>query len=319
MSDTSADARMRRLLALVPWVAERDGPTIDEIGDRFGVSRAQLLADLDVVFMVGRFPYTPDELIEVVVEEERVWIRYADWFARPLRLTPAEGLALVTAGASLLAVPGAEADGPLARGLTKLADALGVDLDETVDVHLGDAPTPTLELLARAVEEGRRVAIEYYSYGRDVTTARTVDPWRVHAEAGQWYLTGHCHRARAERHFRVDRIGGAELTDERFDQPAPPVDHPPFRPGDDTPRVVLDLGPGARWVLDQYPVEAVSEPDARTGRVRVTLAATATAWFERLVLALGVDATLVSVPDAVGGPDVTRRAAARVLARYRPG
>ena len=46
-----------------------------------------------VLFLVGVYPHTPDQLIEVVIEDDRVWIHYADWFARPLRLTPPEALA----------------------------------------------------------------------------------------------------------------------------------------------------------------------------------------------------------------------------------
>ncbi len=55
----------------------------------------ELLAELDLVFLCGVHPFTPDSLMDVVIEEGRVWIRYADYFDRPLRLTPAEGLALV--------------------------------------------------------------------------------------------------------------------------------------------------------------------------------------------------------------------------------
>ncbi|MEZ5262215.1 MAG: hypothetical protein R2755_10685 [Acidimicrobiales bacterium] len=41
--------------------AQQEGPTIAEICARFGLTRSELLADLDVVFMVGLYPFTPDE------------------------------------------------------------------------------------------------------------------------------------------------------------------------------------------------------------------------------------------------------------------
>ena len=47
----TAGDRVRRLLSIVPWIAAREGPTIEEICTRFGLTRAQLLADLDVVFI----------------------------------------------------------------------------------------------------------------------------------------------------------------------------------------------------------------------------------------------------------------------------
>ena len=41
---------------------------------------------------------------------------------------------------------------------------------------------------------------------RDEMTTRVVDPWRVFHAFGAWYLAAWCHRATAERLFRVDRI-----------------------------------------------------------------------------------------------------------------
>src|SRR5205823_10799188 len=95
---SGADERLRRLLALVPWVATHDGPHIEDVCARFGTTERELLDDLDLLFLVGVHPFDPGSLIEVDVDEGRVWIRFADWFARPLRLTPAEGLSLVASG-----------------------------------------------------------------------------------------------------------------------------------------------------------------------------------------------------------------------------
>ena len=118
MAVTSATDRLRRLLALVPWVAAHaDGATVDEICTRFDFTPARLLDDLDTVMMVGVHPFTPDTLIDVWVTDDRVTIRYADSFTRPLRLTPGEAVALVAAARGLLATPGSEPDGPLARAL----------------------------------------------------------------------------------------------------------------------------------------------------------------------------------------------------------
>ena len=68
-------------------------------------------------------------------EDGHVSIRLADYFRRPLRLTPAEGLALLAAGRALLAVPGSDPDGPLATALDEArgrarAPGLVVDVGE---------------------------------------------------------------------------------------------------------------------------------------------------------------------------------------------
>jgi proteasome accessory factor C len=304
-----ADARLRRLLAMVPWVVAADGPRVADVCERFAITEDELLADLDLVFCCGVHPFTPDSLMEVVLAEGRVWINYAEYFARPLRLRPEEGLALVAAGAAVLAVPGADPDGPLARGLAKLAAVLGIDPSGAVDVELGAVPPGLLETLQGAVAERRLVEIDYYTYGRDARTRRTVEPHGVFAAEGEWYLSAWCHLAEAERRFRVDRIRAATVLDRRFPATTGPPAIAVYEPDPADPEVVLDLEVKARWVVEQYPVTSVEE--LGDGRLRVALVASESAWLERLLLRLGPAARVRSGADGVAAA-----AARRVLARY---
>ncbi len=306
-------ARMQRLLAMVPWIAANDGPTLADVCERFGLTEKELAADLEVMWLVGLPPYTPDALIDVVQEGDRVWIHFADVFDAPQRLTPDQAVALLTAGASVLALPGTDTDGPLARGVAKLAAVLGVDASQVLDVDLGLGGADVLEVLRTGVSEHRRVHLDYYSYGRDARTERDVDPYVVHAEDGSLYLLGHCHRAGGERRFRVDRIAGATLLDERFEPPATTAPVGVFQPDADDPRVELDLDASAAWVAEAYPVEHV---EARAdGGLRVRLAVAAEAWFERLLVGLGPQATIVDAPPSLR--DAGQRASELILDRYR--
>ncbi len=313
----TARDRLTRLLSVIPWVARQDeGALIEDIVDRFDYPRAQLLDDLqEVVFFVGVHPFTPDSLIEVEIGDERVHIRYADWFSRPLRLTPEEGARLLTAGRSVLPLTESDDDdsaGPLLRALTKLGTALGEGAADAVEVRLGHAPSDTLAILREAVALQRQVDIEYYTYGRDELTQRRVDAKRLFSDQGNWYLSGWCHRADGERVFRVDRIRTVALSDEPNTDVAPTIASA-FSPGGDDPRVVLRLTQSARWVVEQYPVEQVVEDG---DHIDVTMAVTATAWLERLLLRLGPAAEMLSVDTTVPA-DLRRDAAARVLARYQ--
>ena len=309
----TSSARLQRLLAMVPWIAAQDGPTVEEICERFDVTPQQLASDLEVVWLVGLPPYTPDALIDVVQEGDRVWIHYADVFAEPQRLTPDQAVALLTAGASVLALPGADPEGALARGVGKLAAVLGIDVDQVLDVHLGGASAEVLEVLRTAVRERRRVHLDYYSYGRDTRTERDVDPYLVQAEDGSLYLLAHCHLAQGERRFRVDRIAAASLLEDTFEAREGDLGSGLFQPDADDPRVVLHLAPEASWVVDTYPVEAVRPAD--DGGQVVTMAISAEPWFARLLLNLGPQARIVDAPDELRG--AAGRAAARILARYR--
>lgn len=306
---------MQRLLAMVPWIAAHDGPTLDEVGARFDLTPKELAADLGVMWLVGLPPYTPDALIDVVQEGDRVWIHFADVFDAPQRLTPDQAVALLTAGASVLALPGSDADGVLARGVAKLAAVLGVDADQVLDVDLGLGGAEVLDVLRTAVADHRRVHLDYYSYGRDARTERDVDPYLVHAEDGSLYVLGYCHLAEAERRFRVDRIATATLLEGTFDPPAVSAPVGVFQPDADDPRVVLDLAPSATWVADAYPVESVSPLNGGGDGLRVRLAITGEAWFERLLVGLGPQVTVVEAPPELR--DAGSRASGRILDRYR--
>ncbi len=310
----AARDRLARLLAVIPWVAGQDGATLDDIAARFDYPRDQLLADLqDVVFFVGVHPFTPDALIDVDIREGKVWIRYADWFSKPLRLTAEEGARLLTAGRSVLGLTGeSDESGPLLRALAKLQLALGEGAAQAVEVRLGEAPEEILDTLRRAVAEGRRIELDYYSYGRDERSARQVDPARVFSDHGNWYLAGWCHRAEGDRIFRVDRIRTVDLLDDAVEHRQLTADTS-FTPSGDDPRVELRLPADARWVIEQYPTEAVTEHE--DGTIDVRMAVTAQPWLERLLLRLGPTTDVLQIDDALDA-DLRSVAARRVLARY---
>ncbi len=323
---------MRRVLAVIPWIVANPGQPVREVAARFGLTERELLDDLNVVYLVGLPPYSPDALIDVDIDDEgRVTIRLADFFSRPLRLSPAQGLALLASSDGLLSVPGTEPDGALARALHKLGASLGVGLDGTLDVHLGDAEARVLHQLRRAAAEGTEVDITYYSYGRDERGARTVTPWRVFAEAGAWYLHAWCSRAGGERVFRVDRIEHLEprSTPSAHRPPGPDGGDgghpggsaapgvPVFQPRHDDPRVRLRLSPEAAWVIDAYPAEVLERDD--DGHLVAELVVAAIPWLERLLLRLGPEAEVVGQEGLPEAGELAPRAANRILQRYRLG
>jgi proteasome accessory factor C len=304
--------RLQRVLALVPWILTHPGVTMAELAIRFEVSQRELERDLELLPMCGLPPYTADRLIDVSVIDGEVEIRLAEYFERPLRLTPAEGLALLAAGRALLAVPGSDTDGPLATALAKLDGALGARGRLAIDV----GASGQLERLQTAAGDDERVEIDYYSFARDEMTTRVIDPWRVFHAFGTWYVDAWCHRATGERLFRVDRVRAVRATGEHFDPPARGGDLDGrdlvYHPSPDDPRVTLKLAPSAEWVVESHPHESVRR--RRGGEVDVVLAVSESAWLERLLLTLGPDATVVAPPELVRtGAD----AAARIRARYR--
>lgn len=303
-----AGAEIQRILAIVPWIVAHPGASKDEIARRFDTTVQQLDDDLALVLMIGVPPYSPGDYLDVEEDDEgHVTIRLAEYFRRPLRLSPAEGLALLAAGRALLAVPGSDIDGPLATALEKLEKAL--DLPDLV-VEVGEPEQ--LGVVRDAAAHHERLEIEYWSAGRDEVTRRAIDPEVVFFAMGQWYVGAYCHRARAERMFRVDRIRAARATGERFEPGATSFEPGEvYNPRPDDPRVTLRLTPAAAWVPEAYPAESVTElPD---GALEVVLTVSEPAWLDRLLLQLGPEAEVVA-------PESLRQSAAdtakRVLERY---
>ncbi len=312
-----AGERLRRLLAILAYLARRGEASITELSRRFGMDSHELVQELELAACCGLPPYTPDQLIDLLVEGDKVTARLGEGFARRRRLNSREALALIASAKAIMAVPGADTDGALASALAKLERAVGsegrlqVDLDEPV--HLGS--------IRRAVSRGEKLEIEYYSASRDELRWRKIVPLAVVAIDGYWYCDAFCEHAAALRRFRVDRIvqvysSGTEdeqlLEALRQRYGSDVVGHDrAFIPADDDLVVTLDVSEKARWVTEAYPVLGVESRGG--GRLIISLPVGGRAWLERLLLRLGPDAKVLAPRDLV---HVGTAVAERLLERY---
>jgi proteasome accessory factor C len=311
-----AAERLRRLLVIVPYVVQHPGAELTEVSQLFGVSQVELLEDLNLLFVSGLPPYGPGDLIDVEVEEGRVWIRMADYFSRPIRLTRSEALALYLKGKALMGAPGLEEAPALSAALDKIERGLGetlAGLAGRVAVEAGGHIARALAVLRRAVEGHERLEIEYFTAAREELTVRRIDPEHVFSAIGNWYVVAWDHLAEAERLFRADRIRSVKEVGETFEPRGLPGPGRPLytRSERDIP-VRLLLGPSARWVVEYYETE---RPVAlEDGWVEVTLPAKELPWVAKLVLRLGGQARVLDPPDL---EELVRQEALATLDLYR--
>jgi len=312
-----ASDRLRRLLVVVPYVVNHPGARVDEIARLFGVGEGELLEDLNLLFVSGLPPYGPGDLIDVQIEDGRVWISMADYFSRPVRLSRAEALALYLRAKALSGAPGLEEAPALASALDKLETGLGPEvlagLSGRVEVRGGEHEATALSAVRRAVERHERVEIDYYTAARDELATRRIDPEHVFSALGNWYVVAWDHRSDEERLFRVDRIRAVRETGEPFEpRGLAGAGRDLYSPSQrDTP-VRLLLDPSARWVAEYYRVER-SQP-REGGSLEVTLPAKDLPWVAKLVLSLGGAARVIHPPELQAMVDDL---AARTLALYR--
>lgn len=307
-----ATTRLERMLTIVPWVAAQPaGVSIQEICQRFSITENELLESLDRVFVTGVYPYTPDCLVDVFVEDDHVSIRMSDWFRRPVQFTSDQRLALLLARRTFAALPTSTQNAPLKSALEKIAKAIAVD-DDPVVIDVASPGSDVLQILRDAVDNRQRLRISYFTYGRNEFAEREIEPWRVVLDNGFWYLQARCRTAQGERVFRVDRIQRIEETGDQFQ---PPSQLPPFSvfPAEKIETSIrLKLFPAAHWVVSQYPVTSVEKLSSQEWIVELPVATIG--WLERLLLRLGSDAEIVSAPSEL--QSVGQNAARRLLEKY---
>ncbi|WP_242895106.1 helix-turn-helix transcriptional regulator [Actinomadura litoris] len=325
-ANTSTD-RLARLLALVPYVVNRDSVALGEAAAAFGVTEKQLIDDLNLLWCVelrAPDPYCP---IDLSYEGGEITVAEAESIARPLRLKVDEASALLVALRMLAGIPDLHDRDALSRVIAKLESAAGAaaavssQVAVEVDAHGAAAPDGAGTLLGRlrdAIAAGRRVHLTYYVPARDENTERDVDPMRVLVVEGTTYLEGWCRRAEAVRLFKLDRIAGLTVLDVPAHVPdeAEPIDVDAglFRPSPQDVRVALELTARGRWVADYYPCESVRE--LGEGRLRVVLRTPDTRWVRGLALRLGDQGRIVEPASLAAG---VRDDAARALALYGMG
>jgi proteasome accessory factor C len=312
---TSAE-RLRRLLALVPYVVSRQAVGLSETAATFGMTERELIDDLNLAWCVelkSPEPYCP---IDLSYEDGMVTISQAESIARPLRLAADEASALLVA-LRMLAEAGGDGDA-VTRLVAKIEDAAGASAAPssqfTIQIDRPNGPgVPAVVDAALAAR--KRVHLRYYVPGRDEATERDVDPIKLVVEEGRTYLRGWCRLAEGVRNFRLDRVLDVEILDLPAEVHAEeePFDGVGglFRPSEADVLVELELAPGARWVSERYPHESLTE--LGEGRLRVVLRTPNTDWVRRLALRLGEEGRVIAPAELA---EEVRAAAEAALALY---
>ncbi len=299
--------RINRLLAMLPWVIANPGSSVDEVCERFGYRRSDLIKDLNTVFVCGLPGYGPGDLMDASIDDDEIVVEMADYFSRPLRLTAPEALGILASGKAVQSA-GSGGDA-LDRAILKLE---GMLLPEGADAVVVDIPEPALVgELRTAASEGSVMQIDHTSVASGAARIRDIEPWAVFTTLGNWYVSGFCRRADAERVFRIDRIRTVTPTGERFTpNPTPHDASIRYTPGDDDVHVTIRLFGDARWVADYYPVDVIDDgPEVMTIQMSVGDAAVAA----RLLIRLGPTAEVVEGSTAANAAADLR---ARILERY---
>ncbi len=225
---------------------------------------------------------------------------YSDNFDRPARLLPVEGKALVAA-IDLIGehIP----EGSLQSAREKIVAALGEDpMEQGLQVaHAAGDDADLARPISTAIVEHRLIELEYYKENEDEISHRTVEPYALTNGREGWYVACFDPERDGVRHFRLDRIKRADISESTF-EPRPEVDPAAevdgwLRTGEvqasRTARVWVSPE-RARWAREARRVVA----ERADGSVVVELSFAGVDWLVREILKEAGDAAILEPADA---------------------
>lgn len=303
---------VNRCLTLIPLIREHDGITLEELGRLSRIPPEQIAGDLgQVMMMCGVPPYFPHDFVSFAIEEDRVFIRFADHFRRPVSLTALEALALKLACVGVSG-PDERASANVRRLMDKVEAAMSPEQQKqfrnlTKRVAIAeddDAGARTAAIrgpVALAVAERRVVVIDYGAAGRAASKIREVEPYGILAREGFWYLVGHDRSRGRVVPFRLDRVRSLDTTEERFEIPGDfrldTYANGPLVPEEDgRPRARVRVhGVSARWLRETVSPETVQEDAGGAILWEPTIGTEE--GLARFLLEFGSDAEVLSPPS----------------------
>ena len=113
-------------------------------------------------------------------------------------------------------------------------------------------------VVSRAIAQRRLLSFEYYKENEDEFSTRLVEPYALINGREGWYVASYDPTRDSVRHFRLDRIKSATVTDEAFEP----------RPGRRSRRRRRRLAADRRGPRLAPRAACGSRPSARAGRAR---------------------------------------------------
>jgi proteasome accessory factor C len=299
-----AQDKLAFLLALVPYLMDRDRVSVTEAAAHFGVEAGQLRDAVRLIAVSGipgeTSQYQPGDLFDIAwddfEENDQIVLTHQVAIDDSPRFSAREAAALIAGLQYLSALPeNADRDvigslmAKLARGASATPSQVAVAGSETDE---------TLAIIRDAVAAGTQLDFDYLS-SRGERERRRVDPLRIESIDQDWYLRGWDHLREAIRTFRLDRIDDLSATDE-------PIT---YRPGDltlpeslfqgtaDDLLVQIEVSASAvPLIVDYIPEGAVRTEEG--GFVRTSVRVAHYHGLKRLVAGLSGVVTVLDPPEA---------------------
>ncbi len=302
MSETAAD-QLRRILALIPRLADGDDHPVDDIAGAVGTSVDTLVADLALLVERYDLPRGFIEGVQIYLDDRSVSV-HTQHFLRPMRLTLSELCALELGLALARRERPPDEIGAVDSALARLRSVITqVPNDAALDsgrvAELGGVAAPEHTATFREAIRGRRKAeLTYRKGGATEADVRIIRPYALAFANTVWYAIAFCERTGAIRFFRLDRVDAITLLPEKFEVPATFSAQGLVRDGQlfsgESPRTVrIRYSPRiARWVAERAGAELAAD-----GSLELEHPMADVGWAVRHALQYGPEAEVLEPED----------------------
>lgn len=313
---TSED-QLKRMLQLVPFLVHNQGLHIQDVADRFGITRKELEDDLQILICSGLPEGYPDDLLDIHWDDDHVYITQDLDLTKPVRFTVEEACALLAGLETLNGLPEVAEGGALESVTLKLLAAAGEEGLRAASLagpEVAPADAATHATVRQAIESRSQLRLRYLSPQQDTITERDVDPFRLYSLDNTWYFEAYCHLVHGLRNFRLDRVQDVHPNGASVSAGITPAEGVParlFTASDDDTTVTVQLTRRGRGLADDYYAERTAElPD---GGLVAEIRFGTTDWLPMFVAQHGGSARILAPAELA---EASRRWLAASLARY---
>lgn len=223
MTDNAA-AQLRRILAVIPELADEDEHPLEEVASKLGIDSETLLRDLESLARRFDEPGGFVDSVQLYLSPENVSV-VSNHFRRPMRLTVSE-LRAIDLGLAMLRseLPPDERSSAerarerLLKTLAKLPPEEA--LEELRYAESGNVgSTSNLATLRNAFRSHQKVKLEYRKGDSEEISRRVIRLYTFVISSGSWYVIAYCETSDGLRIFRLDRIAGVTPLSDKYEIP----------------------------------------------------------------------------------------------------
>lgn len=311
--------RTDRLVAMVMHLQGRRVVRAEELAAHFEISVRTVYRDIAALSEAG---------VAIAGEAGVGYSLVKGYHLPPVMFTTEEAIALFVGGEMVRHFTDASVAAPMNSALAKIRSVLPPDRQDDVDrLAAGMAVEGTWRMPAtidqrvllpiqRAVVSRRVLRMTYRVRTREEDTVRDVEPLGVTFYGGAWYLVAWCRLRGDFRHFKLERVRGLDVLEDRFT----PRSGFSLREHLATTNAQMEMFPATVWFSDKVVERARresygglgTEKPARGG-VEAEMRTFSYAWLARWIVSLGGEAEAVA-PQSLR--DEVRTHAQRVIERH---